>query len=154
MSRKVQISFALVISLLFLVGLFTPFGTWNDFDYQLLANNLTTYSTWEVPSYWILLALSAIILGFSFSPYIASRLLIIRITLVLFLPAIFLTFIYNFNVEAERGILGEVHIGLLLGYIGTLLTIVYGIIHFVSSYRTFKQMMKQQGMDETDLLDQ
>lgn len=153
MPRKVQLSFALIIAILFLVGLIIPYGTWNDFDAENLTNHLKTLHGWRVLSFQILFVLSAIVIGISFSPYIAVRLFIIRIALVLFLPAIFVALIFDFAADTFYGSLGEVHYGLYLNYSATFLTIIYSIIHFFTSYPKYRRMLKQQEREEADLLD-
>lgn len=147
MLKNTQHYLRLAIVIIYIAGLFLPYSMEMEFDLPV------TYYGWESPVYLLLLAISMIIVGFSFLSYIAWRLLIMRIALVLYVPAIIIVLLSDASYMSGGPYASEPKVAVLLNYIGSLLAIIFGIIHFSSSYRVYKQLLQQELKAESDLLD-
>lgn len=153
MTSKVQKIFAVSILLIWIIGLFLPYEHGNDFDLEHLVDHYYKKYSWQTTSYYLFLIPGLVIIGISFSSYIAWRLLIIRFILILFIPLLLVVSL-NDNSFMSGGLYqSENDIGNTLNYLCFFATSVYGILHFRSSYPKFKQLLNEFQKEENDLLD-
>ncbi|MCC6701629.1 MAG: hypothetical protein IT221_08895 [Fluviicola sp.] len=145
--------FAVSILLTWIIGLFLPYEYGNDFDLEHLVDSYYVNYSWQTSSYYLFLIPGFVVIGISFSSYIAWRLFIIRFVLILFIP-IFLVVSLNDSSFMSGGLYrSENGIGNSLNYLCFFATSIYGILHFRSSYPKFKQMLNEYQKEENDLLD-
>ncbi len=153
MSRKTQNYLALVIAVIFISGLFLPYQIEHITNSDTSKDYYVTNHGWELIHFRVIIVFCAIIVGSSFSRRIALRLLLIRITLALFIPLLFTTILIDSSFLYGEPYAAKPGIGCYITYLGICLTIVYGILHFRTSYPKYKQMLKQELDNEADLLD-
>ena len=153
MTQKVQKIFAASILITWIVGLFLPYECGNDFDMDNLVDHYYMNYSWETTRYYLFLIPGFIVIGISFSPYIAWRLLIIRFVLILCIPILLVVWLADGSFMSGRPFHPENSYGCTLNYLCLFATAVYGIIHFRSSYPKFRQMLNEAEKEESDLLD-
>jgi len=153
MSRKTQNYLALLITAMFVVGLFVPYREGHYTNSDRTVDYYSIGYGWNLPLFLIGFALCTIIIGTSFSNRIALRLLIIRIALAMLIPLTLITILTDVSYMLGRPHVEEMKIGSYLYYIATFLTFSFGLVHFRTSYPKYKQMLKQELSSESDLLD-
>jgi hypothetical protein len=153
MSRKTQNYLALLITAMFVIGLFVPYREGHYANSDRTVDYHSIEYGWNLPLFLIGFALCTIVVCTSFSNRITLRLLVIRIALALLIPLTLITILNDVSYMLGRPHVEEMKIGFYLTYIATFLTFSFGLVHFRTSYPKYKQMLKKELDSESDLLD-
>lgn len=141
MTNSAQKIAATSILLIWVIGLFLPYDYGDSFDLKNLVHKYYKYYSWQTTRYYLLFIPGLVIIGMSFSTYIAWRLFIIRTLLILYIPITLVVILADSSFMEGNPFPTDHGIGCAINYTCLVATTIFGILHFRSSYPKFKEML-------------